>query len=136
MGIDYGYSEKLQTKINRDTFRAFREHALWHPLEKPGHADLTSDVNFDWCLSKAVENNSTFFGPVTQQTFLNSLGVQIRLNKLLKNVKDEEEAQKLKSGVKMITEEMGQRFKVFSIFPKESKHLFRNNPPAGFQEDA
>lgn len=36
LGIDYGYSEQLQTNINRDTFRAFREHALWHPLEKPG----------------------------------------------------------------------------------------------------
>ena len=36
LGIDYGYCEKLQTQINRDTFRAFREHALWHPLEKPG----------------------------------------------------------------------------------------------------
>lgn len=36
LGVDYGYSEKLQKNINRDTFRAFREHALWHPLEKPG----------------------------------------------------------------------------------------------------
>lgn len=59
----------------------------------------------------------------------------MRLNRLLQNVENEEEAEKLKSGVKMITEEMGQRFKVFSIFPKESKHLFRNNPPAGFLEE-
>lgn len=56
----------------------------------------------------------------------------MRLNRLLQTVKDEEEASKLKSGVKMITEDMGQRFKVFSIFPRESKHLFRENPPAGF----
>lgn len=46
LGIDYGYTEKLESKINRDTFRAFREHALWHPLEKPGFADLTADVDF------------------------------------------------------------------------------------------
>ena len=83
---------------------------------------------------RAVENDSTFFGPVTQHKFLNSLGVQLRLNRLLEKVSDPEEAQKLKSGVKMITEDMGQRFKVFSIFPKEAKHLFRDNPPAGFFE--
>jgi len=133
LGIDYGYSEKLQQNINRDTFRAFREHALWHPLEKPGRADLTADVNFDW-IRQIAEADSTWFGPITQQTFLNSLGVQIRLQKLLQNCQDANEAEKLKSGVKMITEEMGQRFKVFSIFPQESKHLFRNNPPAGFLE--
>lgn len=131
LGIDYGYTEKLETKINRDTFRAFREHALWHPLEKPGFADLTADVDFT-AIEKIAQSNSTFFGPVTQQTFLTSLGVELRLNRLLKKAKDEEEASKLKSGVKMITEDMGQRFKVFSIFPKESKHLFRENPPAGF----
>lgn len=85
-------------------------------------------------IKKVAESDSTFFGPITQKTFLNSLGVQVRLNRLLENVKDPEEAEKLKSGVKMITEEMGQRFKVFSIFPKESKNLFRNNPPAGFYD--
>lgn len=37
LGVDYGYSKRLQNQINRDTFRAFREHALWHPLEKPGN---------------------------------------------------------------------------------------------------
>ncbi|KAK4337421.1 hypothetical protein RND71_043878 [Anisodus tanguticus] len=133
LGVDYGYSEKLSI-MNRDTFRGFREHALWHPLVKPGTADLTADVDFDF-LKKIASHNSTFFGPVTQKNFLNSLGVQLRLSKLLKNEKDEKEAQKLKSGVNMITEEMGQRFKFISIFPKESKHLFRNDPPAGFYEN-
>lgn len=118
--------------IIRDTFRSFREHALWHPLEKPGTADLTADVDFDF-LRKVAEPQSTCFGPITQQQFLNSLGVHVRLEKLLQTAESERAKENLKSGVKMITEEMGQRFAFLAMFPKESHQLFGNDPPAAFQ---
>lgn len=51
--------------------------------------------------------------------------------KLLETASEQQRAD-LKSGVNMIVNEMGQRFKFMSIFPKKNRDLFSDNPPAGF----
>ncbi|RWS30832.1 hypothetical protein B4U80_05483, partial [Leptotrombidium deliense] len=72
---DYGYDGSA---ANRDTFRAFREHTLWNPLKEPGTADLTADVDFA-ALKSHVSDKATVFGTVTQQHFLQNLGIDLRL---------------------------------------------------------
>lgn len=73
---DYGYEDDKQ---NRDTFRAFRDHQLWDTLKEPGTADLTADVDFGY-LKRHINDRATVFGTVTQEHFLKSLGIELRLS--------------------------------------------------------
>ena len=73
---DYGYDTNTQ---NRDTFRAFKDHQIWDPLREPGKADLTADVDFGF-LKRHIKDKATAFGTVTQQHFLKSLGIDLRLS--------------------------------------------------------
>ncbi|XP_068683002.1 protein arginine methyltransferase NDUFAF7, mitochondrial-like [Montipora foliosa] len=56
------------------------------------------------------------FGPVTQKFFLQQMGIDLRMNVLLKKAKPSE-AEALKRGFTMLTSpsEMGNKFKVFSL---------------------
>lgn len=72
---DYGYNELIPI---RDTFRGFKKHQLVDPLIEPGLADLTADVDFAF-LRSLVARKSLAFGPVNQKHFLQSMGIQIRL---------------------------------------------------------
>ncbi|XP_053204489.1 protein arginine methyltransferase NDUFAF7, mitochondrial-like [Panonychus citri] len=122
---DYGYDEN-DTK-SRDTFRAFRDHNQWDPLKEPGSADLTADVDFGY-LKRHVADQSHFYGPIDQKSFLENLGIGVRLAMLLKTA-DEKQKEDLVSGVRMILDDMGPRFKFMSMFPRYSKHLFKTDPP-------
>ncbi len=75
MICDYGYEDNQ----NRDTFRAFRDHQIWDPLKEPGTADLTADVDFGY-LKRQIKDKATVFGTATQQHFLKSLGIELRLS--------------------------------------------------------
>lgn len=128
---DYGYEDdKLQT--DRDTFRGFKEHQQWPALTDPGTADLTADVDFGY-LKSIVQDQATIFGPVPQARFLLKCGLEQRLNQLLENA-SAEERENLKSGVKMMVDDMGERFKFMALFPRGTESLFINNPPAGFED--
>lgn len=72
---DYGYNDLVSI---RDTFRGFQNHQVVDPLIDPGTADLTADVDFSF-LRSIVAKKALAFGPVTQQHFLESMGIQIRL---------------------------------------------------------
>lgn len=119
-------------KSNRDTFRAFKDHQPYPPLQEPGYADLTADVDFGY-LKKHIKDKALTFGPVEQRNFLNRCGLQARLNVLLENA-SAKEREELISGANLMTDDMGQRYKFLAIFPKESGHLFEGDPPAGFHE--
>ena len=78
---DYGYDEgKVASgqSVNRDTFRAYRSHEAWDPLKEPGTADLTADVDFDYIRFK-LANKAQVHGTITQEHFLKSLGIEVRL---------------------------------------------------------
>ncbi|XP_076236488.1 protein arginine methyltransferase NDUFAF7, mitochondrial isoform X2 [Calliopsis andreniformis] len=126
---DYGHNGD-----KTDTFRAFSRHKIHDPLLHPGSADLTADVDFA-ALKKVAEKDdrSITFGPVTQSSFLKRLGIDARLEILLKNASKEEKEQ-LVSEYRMImdADKMGTRFKVFSLFPSILKDYFRKVPVAGF----
>lgn len=112
--IDYGH---LGDKT--DTFRAFQKHQLHDPLISPGSADLTADVDFSLIKKTAEKDNKAIcFGPINQGLFLKKLGIDVRLQILLKN-SDGVQKETILSGYHMITDndKMGERFKVLSLFP-------------------
>lgn len=143
---DYGFEDESQLakqperqksnsvikppKANRDTFRAFKEHQAWNPLKDPGTADLTADVDFGF-IKRHIEDKALIFGPVDQKTFLLKCGLQARFDKLLEKV-PESDKNDLKSEFEILVHEMGSRYKFMAIFPKDTNHLFNNDPPAGF----
>lgn len=129
--IDYGHmGEKT------DTFRAFKDHKLQNPLLNPGTSDLTADVDFSILKQVAEKDSKTIcFGPTSQNQFLHNLGIEIRLKQLLKTLPTDQERSNILSGYRMITDDkqMGQRFKVLSIFPEVLRTFYEKQPVAGFQ---
>ncbi|XP_078350721.1 protein arginine methyltransferase NDUFAF7, mitochondrial-like [Oculina patagonica] len=108
--VDYG-----EDCSNRHTLRAFKKHKLHDVLEDPGNADVTANVDFSY-LRKATHGKVQTFGPVTQSSFLQQMGIDTRMKVLLKSA-DSSQAEQLQSGYRMLTsaEEMGEKFKFFSL---------------------
>jgi NADH dehydrogenase [ubiquinone] 1 alpha subcomplex assembly factor 7 len=73
------------------------------------------------------------FGPAEQKDFLIRMEAQSRLENLLKS-SPENEHENLKSAFEMLTstEQMGSRFKFFSIFPRVLKEHLERFPVNGF----
>ncbi|XP_074659351.1 protein arginine methyltransferase NDUFAF7, mitochondrial-like [Tubulanus polymorphus] len=123
---DYGHDGE-----KGDTFRGFRNHSLHDPLKDVGTADLTADVDFSYlkqCLN--YFNDLSVYGPITQQDFLQNMGIGVRLKVLLQ--KAERKHQKdLVSGCDMLVNpnQMGERFK-FCAFTKQKPEDYL---PAGFK---
>ncbi|XP_043282362.1 protein arginine methyltransferase NDUFAF7 homolog, mitochondrial-like isoform X1 [Venturia canescens] len=126
---DYGHNGE-----KTDTFRSFRRHEQYDPLMEPGTADLTADVDFS-LIDRVGRKESRLisFGPMDQCSFLKNLGIDVRLEMLLKNASDEERSH-IESGYHMIMDEdkMGTRFKVFSFFPSVLEAYLAQWPVAGF----
>ncbi|CAL1541638.1 unnamed protein product [Lymnaea stagnalis] len=120
---DYGHSGE-----KGGTFRAFKNHQLHDPLEEPGTADLTADVDFSY-LKQFVDNDVKVFGPITQERFLNNMGIGFRLQVLLQK-SSQDQWSSLISGYRMLTspEQMGERFKFMSIMNRVGDGYM----PAGF----
>ncbi|KAI0227220.1 Protein arginine methyltransferase NDUFAF7, mitochondrial [Lamellibrachia satsuma] len=120
---DYGH-----TGDKTDTFRAFRDHKLHDPLCEPGTADLTADVDFAY-LKSLVTDKVACCGPITQQMFLHNMGIQVRLQMLMKTAEGEQ-MDHLISGYEMLTnpKKMGERFKFLCLL----QHNRNDYEPAGF----
>ncbi|XP_074596791.1 protein arginine methyltransferase NDUFAF7, mitochondrial [Brevipalpus obovatus] len=125
---DYGFDQESDDPGLHDTFRAFRNNAPWDPLKEPGQADLTADVDFGG-LKKHLEQKSLVFGPTSQENFLINMGIGVRLQMLMNQEQEKEKRDEILSGVKMLLNDMGQRFKFMAFYPLDSKHLFTYDPP-------
>ncbi|KAI7866521.1 S-adenosyl-L-methionine-dependent methyltransferase [Spinellus fusiger] len=127
--IDYG-----QDYAQGDTLRAIRKHKIVHPMTNPGSADLSADVDFN-LLKEAIRKNASVaaYGPVTQSFFLQSLGIQARLEMLIRNEKSAESRKNLIRGFQRLLdpEQMGRIYKVLG-FAKETEQ--GKEKPVGFQE--
>uniref|UniRef100_A0A671WZ66 Protein arginine methyltransferase NDUFAF7 n=1 Tax=Sparus aurata TaxID=8175 RepID=A0A671WZ66_SPAAU len=108
---DYGHDG---TKT--DTFRGFKGHQLHDVLSSPGSADLTADVDFSF-LRRMAESDVACLGPVTQRTFLKNMGIDSRMQVLLRNCSDPSTRKQLISSYDMLTNpsKMGERFHFFSL---------------------
>ncbi|KAJ8393012.1 hypothetical protein AAFF_G00069160 [Aldrovandia affinis] len=108
---DYGHDG-----TGTDTFRGFRGHKPHDVLTAPGTADLTADVDFSY-LRRTAGDQVACVGPITQRQFLQNMGVDVRLQVLLRNNTDASTRAQLVRGFDMLTnpEKMGERFKFFAL---------------------
>uniref|UniRef100_A0A1A8BKF9 Protein arginine methyltransferase NDUFAF7 n=1 Tax=Nothobranchius kadleci TaxID=1051664 RepID=A0A1A8BKF9_NOTKA len=109
--MDYGHDG---TKT--DTFRGFKDHQLHDVLLSPGSADLTADVDFSF-LRRMAGGGVACLGPVTQRLFLKNMGIDTRMQVLLRNCHDPSTRKQLINSYDMLTNptKMGERFLFFSL---------------------
>lgn len=109
--IDYGPADRPPG----DTLRAYKAGEQVHPLACPGEADLTVDVDFTRLARLAAQAGLDVAGPITQSAFLAALGLQDRLNTLIKTNPDSAEV--LFAGAQKLVDpaEMGTRFKAICL---------------------
>ena len=110
--IDYG-----DTFGFGDTLQAIKNHTTEFILDNPGKSDLSSHVNFS-ILAKIALERDLFVSPVLEQyKFLKNLGVENRLEQLIK-LNPEKNIYSEINGIKKLIdpENMGTLFKVLAIF--------------------
>lgn len=107
--IDYGHP----VSAPGDTLQAVRRHQPAPPLEAPGDVDLTAHVDFQ-ALAEAA-HPATAGRVVTQGTFLRSLGIELRADRLAVAAPDKADA--IASACRRLIEPsgMGNLFKVMAI---------------------
>ena len=76
--IDYGHASASLG----DTFQAVKANRFSDPLSEPGEADLTAHVDFAALGTAAREAEGYVFGPEPQGSFLESLGIHTRAERL------------------------------------------------------
>ena len=111
--IDYG---AWVDRATGDTLQAVRNHRSADPLEAPGEADLTSQVDFKRLGLAASEGGAAVFGPVPQGTFLRTLGIEMRIANLLARAA-EAQSRNLREALFRLTDAsaMGEAFKVLVL---------------------
>jgi SAM-dependent MidA family methyltransferase len=120
--IDYGPADASPG----DTLRAFVNGRQVGPLDFPGEADLTSDVDFQRLKRLALRAGLAVHGPVTQRDFLLRLGARERAEALA--AANPAHAAEIELALARLTEPeaMGERFKALCVSAP------RLPPPAGF----
>ena len=109
LAIDYGFSGPAIG----DTLQAVKAHAYVDVLSEPGHADVTSHVDFAALAEAFAEGGATLSPLVTQGAFLNRLGAQERVQ-TLKRTASAGQARELDTSYARLTgaDGMGSLFKV------------------------
>ncbi len=109
--LDYG----PDADSPKDSLRAYKDGEQLHPLALPGSSDLTVDVDFTRLSKLARDSGLTVSGPLSQGTFLGALGLQARLDTLIKSHPDKADA--LFAGAQKLVapDGMGTRFKVICL---------------------
>ncbi|PWN33783.1 DUF185-domain-containing protein [Meira miltonrushii] len=110
--IDYG-----DEKAFGGSFRAFKSHKIVDPLDAPGTADLTCNVDFSYLKNALAMTDARSLGPMFQSHFLQALGVEQRVEALVKNAKDAERGKEIDHAAKRLVDAngMGAQYKVLGI---------------------
>jgi SAM-dependent MidA family methyltransferase len=110
--IDYGHTESGFG----DTLQAVRGHTFTNPLEHPGEADLTAQVDFAAVATWAQRQGAVTHGPITQGEFLRRLGIEQRAARLKANATPQQAAD-IDAALTRLTapDQMGELFKVLAI---------------------
>ena len=128
--IDYGY----EAAGRGDTLRAISRHRQVAPLERPGTADLTADVDFAALCAQARRSGAQVFGPVPQGRFLRDCGIGARAAQLAARA-DPPLRAILERQLRRLTddEEMGASYKVCTFAHDGPSGLFSPGfVPPGF----
>ncbi|PPQ69180.1 hypothetical protein CVT24_000028 [Panaeolus cyanescens] len=115
--VDYG-----DNKAFGDSFRAFKEHKIVDVFHQPGNCDLTANVDFAY-LKESMSDLVNCYGPVTQKTFLERMGIQLRLQSLLKTATTDARREQILDGAKRLVDPlgMGKEYQVLAITNKLAK---------------
>ncbi len=110
--VDYG---RFQS-VTGSSLRAVFQHQPAGPLESPGAADLSADVDFAAFMDAARAAGAEAHGPVPQGRFLEDLGAARRLAALSARA-SAAQRQRLESGLERLLdpEQMGTLFKVAAL---------------------
>jgi len=129
--IDYGYD----MPGFGETLQAVAGHKFADVLAEPGTRDLSAHVDFTALGDAAVRGGASVCGPVEQGTFLTTLGIVARAEKLARgqrmgtrwtaHLSDSPEARRQLERL-ILPEQMGTLFKALAIVPKTAPM------PAGF----
>ena len=112
--IDYGSDAPPS-----DSLRGIRGHRFVHPLHAPGEADLSVDVDFRAVRAAATATDAALVCPpmVEQRHFLAAMGLEARVNALLRAAPSDEVRQALFDGATRLVESpgMGSAYKALAI---------------------
>jgi len=123
--IDYGY-DKYETG---ETLQAVKSQSYADILSNPGEVDLTAHVNFAALSERMSHLGMRTLGPISQASFLISLGIFRRTRDLVKDAKSDQ-ARMLTSGTGRLINlhQMGVLYKVFVAMGADLPI------PAGFEQ--
>jgi NADH dehydrogenase [ubiquinone] 1 alpha subcomplex assembly factor 7 len=110
--IDYGHA---QSGFG-DTLQAVRAHRFADPLNAPGEADLTAQVDFNALATTATREGAATQGPISQGAFLRNAGIEQRAARL-KTRATPQQAADIDAALARLTapDQMGELFKVLAI---------------------
>ena len=116
--VDYGADAPAA-----DTLRGIRGHRLVHPLHAPGETDLSVDVDFGALarIAQAQAPSLTVAPLAEQREYLAAMGLEPRVNALLRTMGGDERAQTqlIEAATRLVASPgMGSAYKAFA-FAKE-----------------
>ena len=116
--FDYGYS----SVIGKNTIRAIKKHRVVDLLEEYTDCDITFDVNFNILKNIFKINNIQNIGAVSQNYFLQKLGIMERAEQIIKKQDAITSKNLILSINKLINpKEMGNSFHVLAFSKKNCK---------------
>ncbi len=123
--IDYGYFPSA----HGDTLQAMRRHRFESVLATPGAVDLTAHVDFAAVADAARASGAIVHGPVAQRDFLKSLGIELRIGRLMRDATPAQ-AEALLGGCNRLIDPdgMGSLFKAMALTAPDAP------APAGFPD--
>ena len=117
--LDYGST----IKKNKDTLQSVKKHNYKNIFLKPGSIDITSHVNFKLFFDILSKNNLKVHKIITQNEFLNKIGILERANILSKKMTFKDKANMFFRLKRLMDyEQMGHIFKV--LFAKKKGNKF------------
>ncbi|KAF5359488.1 hypothetical protein D9756_003275 [Leucocoprinus leucothites] len=96
--------------------KAFKQHKIVDVFHRPGECDLTANVDFAY-LKEAMSDLVTPHGPITQQSFLERMGISLRVDALARSAGSEARKSAIRDSVKRLTDRlgMGKEYKVLGL---------------------
>ena len=113
--VDYG-----KFGPSENSLRAIQRHKFVDIFENLGNCDLSVDVDFRM-LSNVVKMEQMYPSDcITQNEFLEKMGIDLLALQMLKRAKDEKETKSIISEFNRVMEDMGNVYKVICVSNKES----------------
>ncbi|KAF7424518.1 hypothetical protein PC9H_009825 [Pleurotus ostreatus] len=112
--IDYG-----EDKVFNNSFRAFKDHKIVDIFHRPGECDLTSNVDFAY-LKESFSDIAVPHGPMSQANFLKGMGIDMRVDALVKAASTEERQKVIRDAALRLADPvgMGKEYQVLGITSK------------------